>query len=184
MNLDKLINVLKKFDSELVVKYGFGRPTSWRGNYCELAFIPEKNVTVSSMLKHAESAVGRVFKGWKGGEYKMFLSTTVHIANEGECAVDGEDEIHLEWFAPLLDTTSIIPTKTKGTVKKVVNRKVNLRDYLEQEVITSDDKILIHCVKCSIGLWLKEGELAICDSCKTPYIITRNVEKGWVLSFV
>jgi hypothetical protein len=85
MTLGELIEVLKSADPDHVVRIGFGRPTSYRGYYAELAFVPEQNVTVRSMLAHAQCALGHTFTGYKGGEYRMDEYTPVWIAEWGCC---------------------------------------------------------------------------------------------------
>ena len=84
MTLGELINELKKMDVNKTVPVGFGSPHSYRGYYEDLAFEPAENVTIGSMLTHAESALGKTFQGYKGGDYVMEDYTTVWIANYGE----------------------------------------------------------------------------------------------------
>lgn len=93
MDLQELITRLENENQDLVAENGFGEPMSWRGHYHELAFEPSKNVTVNSMLLNARSAINKEFTGYKGGEFMMVLGTTVHIANYGECDLDGDDVI-------------------------------------------------------------------------------------------
>jgi hypothetical protein len=90
MTLGELIAVLEKADQEYIAPLGFGEPHSYRGYYERLAFAPEKNVSVASMLAHAKSALGQTFMGYKGGEYTMHEDTICHIAKWGEW---GDDEI-------------------------------------------------------------------------------------------
>lgn len=85
MNLETLIGWLKKQDSGLLVKDGFGSPHSDRGSYEELAFSPEPRARLGDMLDYAESALGQSFYGWKGGDYLMENHTSVYIGNYGEC---------------------------------------------------------------------------------------------------
>ena len=63
---------------------GFGEPMSWRGDYCQLAFAPEKETTIKDMLDNALSALGETFRGYKGGEFVMNNDSEVYIANYGE----------------------------------------------------------------------------------------------------
>ena len=83
MNLRDLIANLGKLPQDLVFPYGFGSSHSWRGVYSQLAFTPEKDVTVASMLEHAWAADGAVYTGYKGGEYLMTLDTPVNLAGYG-----------------------------------------------------------------------------------------------------
>lgn len=85
MTLGQLIARLEKADPNRTVPLGFGRPHSYRGYYDELAFDPVMNTTVGAMLKAAKSALGTIYPGWKGGEYKMESFTEVWLAKIGEC---------------------------------------------------------------------------------------------------
>ncbi len=85
MTLGDLIERLKKEPKENVIRKGFGRAMSYRGDYSQLAFDPCENVTVASMLEEAESALGKTFEGYKGGDFVMNEYTDVYIANYGCC---------------------------------------------------------------------------------------------------
>ncbi len=82
--LENVIILLRAENPKKILPKGFDAAISYRGSYDELAFIPAENVTVGEMLKEAEGAVGAIFNGYKGGEYKMGLSTQVWIAKYGE----------------------------------------------------------------------------------------------------
>lgn len=92
-----LIDWLKEQDQNLTVKDGFGDPHSDRGSYDELAFDPLPEAKISDMLKCAESAVGREFQGWKGGDYEMGLNTPVYIGEWGACG-DAITPIHFKYW--------------------------------------------------------------------------------------
>ncbi len=81
----------------MIVKDGFSTPHSDRDSYDELAFTPVPETKISDMLKHARSALGATFTGWKGGEYIMNEFTSVHIGEDGEC---GEEiiSIHFKYW--------------------------------------------------------------------------------------
>lgn len=79
-DLDKIIAFLKKYDRGLHVPIGWGEPHSYRGYYEQLAFDPETNTNVGNMLDHAESALGKTFEGYKGGDYTMHGGTDCWIA--------------------------------------------------------------------------------------------------------
>ena len=53
-----------------IIRHGFGEPSSYRGDYEQLAFEPAKNPR-SKMLENAKAAVGARSKGYKGGEFSM-----------------------------------------------------------------------------------------------------------------
>lgn len=87
MQLQRLIEWLEKMNQEHpdgIVPCGFDEPDSWRGNYEDLAFYPKDNAKISEMLKHAVSAMGNTFTGYKGGEFKMDEYTECWIAKYGE----------------------------------------------------------------------------------------------------
>lgn len=84
MNLQQLIEELEKEPKERIIKYGFTNPHSHRGNYYDLAFEPAENVTIESMIASAKSAIGKTFNGYKGGDFRMDLYTSVHFAEYGE----------------------------------------------------------------------------------------------------
>jgi len=85
--LNDLIKCLEKLEtlygSSCIIKLGFENPHSYRGYYDHLSFEPTRNVTIKKLLKYANSACGRTYTAWKGGEYCMTGSTITHLANEG-----------------------------------------------------------------------------------------------------
>jgi hypothetical protein len=89
MILKDLIYLLKQVPTDTPVAKGFGAPMSYRGYYERLAFRPVDDTTAGEMLRHAESAVGETFYGYKGGEYTMSLKTICHVADYG--CTDGKD---------------------------------------------------------------------------------------------
>ncbi len=97
VTLGRLIKELKKIDADQIIEFGFYHPHSYRGYYDELAFEPKKNVTAGSMLACAESAVGKVYSGYKGGDYTMTELTDCWIANYGRCGVGLSPEL-LGWM--------------------------------------------------------------------------------------
>ena len=95
--LGDLIDWLKAQDQNLIVKDGFSSPHSDRGSYDELAFRPEEEAKISDMLRHAESAIGATFAGYKGGEYEMDRHTPVYIGKYGDCG-DAITPIHFKYW--------------------------------------------------------------------------------------
>jgi len=85
MILKDLIEWLEKQDPSTVVIDGFGSPHSDRGYYANLGFTPVERTTFGEMLKHAKSALGRTFVGWKGGEFVMGEYTRCYIGDYGDC---------------------------------------------------------------------------------------------------
>lgn len=92
-----LIEWLKSQDQDLIVKDGFGSPHSDRGAYEELAFDPAPEASIGEMLKHAKSAVGKSFQGWKGGDFEMNEHTPVYIGEYGDCG-EGITNIHFKYW--------------------------------------------------------------------------------------
>lgn len=87
MNLGRLIEELSKLPQDAVVKDGFGEPMSYRGYYDQCAFEPKENAKIGDMLAHAKAAIGPVFHGYKGGEYRYSTYTDCWIAEYG-CTAD------------------------------------------------------------------------------------------------
>lgn len=85
LTLSDLITWLQKQKKTAKVKDGFGSPHSDRGDYYDLAFDPVPETTFGDMLKHAESALGATFEGYKGGEFTMYGTTDCKIASYGMC---------------------------------------------------------------------------------------------------
>jgi hypothetical protein len=83
MNLGELIEFLRRASPGQRVANGFGGPRSYRGYYEDVAFEPAENVTLGSMLAHAETALGATFTGYKGGEFTMNESTDTWVAERG-----------------------------------------------------------------------------------------------------
>lgn len=97
MYLKELIEWLEQQDQGMTVKDGFGSPHSDRGDYSDLAFTPAAQAEIGDMLKHAKSALGATFTGWKGGDFKMDEYTNVHIGEYGECG-DEITPIHFKYW--------------------------------------------------------------------------------------
>lgn len=88
--LGGLIELLSSLPPDRVVRSGFGKALSYRGDYSQIAFEPAENVTIASMLEHARSAVGQTFEGYKGGRYLMSEKTRCFIAKWGEYNGDSD----------------------------------------------------------------------------------------------
>lgn len=94
MTLGNLIRKLEEFPKDRTVRYDFCDliPTdldSWRGVYAELALgwsedtYPSKAPNVEQLLGRLRAADGVTYEGYKGGEYKMDMSTPIHVDNPG-----------------------------------------------------------------------------------------------------
>ena len=99
MKLEDLIEILQRFPAERKVSCGFGNPHSWRGSYDELAFEPVNDTTVGEMLGAAKSAIGQTYTGWKGGDFKMGLETSVNIDYRGSWSDVAHDKRLYAWMA-------------------------------------------------------------------------------------
>jgi len=101
----KQVKKLKK-DEEIFINIGGIYPTgieSYRGYYDELAltftsdeFSKHRIKTAGELLKLLESAIGKTFTGYKGGDFVMNENTPVWLANygnTGDAFVTGVDEI-------------------------------------------------------------------------------------------
>lgn len=92
MDLGKLIKLLELEDPEHSVRFDFvyTRPTklhSYRGYYDQLALgwcDDGEIIRVKEILEDCRDAVGKIFTGWKGGEYRMDETTKVWVANPSE----------------------------------------------------------------------------------------------------
>lgn len=80
-----LIEVLEAEDPALVVPDGFSGPHSYRGYYECLAVGPDRDTTVGAMLADLRGAIGNVYQGYKGGDYRMSEWTEVYLSEYG-CA--------------------------------------------------------------------------------------------------
>lgn len=84
--LGDLIDYLEAMPQDVMVRKGFGEPSSYRGYYEHVAFEPVEWSTIGQMHEFAVSALGRTFRGYKGGEFTMQSNTFCFIAEYGECA--------------------------------------------------------------------------------------------------
>ena len=85
MLLEQLIERLEKEPQDKVIKNGFGKAMSYRGDYSELAFEPVNNVTVGSMLEEAKYALDGIYEWYKGEDLTMHKHTKVYIIKYKYC---------------------------------------------------------------------------------------------------
>ncbi|MEK9207716.1 MAG: hypothetical protein AAB922_04490 [Patescibacteria group bacterium] len=108
LSLGELIEKLKtipdpKGDKTVEFDFAGTFPTtleSYRGSYCELALGwdvsgykawtvkkgEEKNIpTIKQLIKELESAIGKIYQGWKGGDFQMDVDTPIWVDNSGNC---------------------------------------------------------------------------------------------------
>ncbi len=100
MRLEEYIQTLKGFDPNLKLEKGLSNPHSWRGSYDQLSFEIVDNITIGEMLKVAEGCIGKIFYGWKGGEYLMDQYSQINVEVEsGKCS---SGATLFSWFLELL----------------------------------------------------------------------------------
>ncbi len=92
MTLGKLIGRLKQMPQDRPIVFDFDLSMSplslmsYRGYYCDLSVDrsePGSVVTVESFLEICKDAMGRVFTGYKGGEFLMGENTPIWISEYG-----------------------------------------------------------------------------------------------------
>lgn len=88
---------------EVCYDFGSAIPTflsSWRGSYDELALGYtfsgydkdggcRSNEKADTLLEHLKSAVGEIYEGWKGGDFKMHEGTPIWVSNPGNVGNTG-----------------------------------------------------------------------------------------------
>lgn len=80
MTLGKLITVLEAMPEGALVA-NLCDPHSYRGYYIDLAFEHEKGQRLAvELLNECKEAIGKVFNGYKGGDFIMDESTPIWIA--------------------------------------------------------------------------------------------------------
>jgi hypothetical protein len=85
MTLGKMIESLKSMPESKEIK-GIGTLHSYRGYYSDLAFDHEAGKKpVVEVLNMCLDAMGKVFQGYKGGDYVMGELTPLWMAEYGCC---------------------------------------------------------------------------------------------------
>jgi hypothetical protein len=90
LTLGGLIHFLSKAENHKTVRFdkdNLGYPSafnSYRGYYSDLAFeASQDEVNVSDVLACADRAFGRVFDGYKGGDFEMGADTPLWVSEYG-----------------------------------------------------------------------------------------------------
>lgn len=116
IRLGKLIDSLRAVrDQQKSLSFDFGgfvphSINSYRGYYNHLAISyvgPEKECTVAMLLKVTEDALGRVYSGYKGGDFRMHMETPVWASNRGECHSTAIVSVTEHPWCVILDTKFI-----------------------------------------------------------------------------
>lgn len=91
MTIGELRQAIKRADPAATVVFDFAyfRPDgvdSYRGYYEQLAigYSNEGEITVEQFDQMLRESLTKTFHGYKGGEYDMYESTPVWVANHGE----------------------------------------------------------------------------------------------------
>lgn len=84
MTLGGLIEILEGMPDSVEI-VGLGELDSYRGYYSDLAFEPSVNRLSKEVLEKCKAAMGKVFTGYKGGDYVMGARTPLWVANYGDC---------------------------------------------------------------------------------------------------
>ncbi len=85
LTLGALIARLEAFGPKQEI-VGLGSLMSYRGYYCDLAFEPDTAPRlVEDVLADCRNAMGRVFEGYKGGDFLMGETTPLWVAPYGSC---------------------------------------------------------------------------------------------------
>lgn len=84
MTLRDLIKALEALPPEMEIER-VGHLSSYRGYYDQLAIEPANDSrAVGDLLSECREAVGKVFTGYKGGEYRMTEYTPVWYSDYGD----------------------------------------------------------------------------------------------------
>jgi hypothetical protein len=91
MTLGELLRALKRCDQDKYIAFDFANfmpadgVDSYRGYYEDLAigYAHGVDTKVADVVKWLEEAEGKIFDGYKGGEYLMGSDTAVWVANHG-----------------------------------------------------------------------------------------------------
>lgn len=83
LTLGELIAQLAALPGDGIVR-GLGELMSYRGYYCDLAFEPsDADEPVAVLLERCRAAMGRIYQGYKGGDFLMGETTPLWIAPYG-----------------------------------------------------------------------------------------------------
>lgn len=141
MDLKQLIEYLEKKDRDMIVPMGFDEPHSYRGDYMCLAFEPAKDVTIGAMLQCAKDAVGNIYQGWKGGEYRMDDDTEVYLAMYG-CSGEKIGIVLLEYMTGVYEGEEC--KSLRGVISRSTDEIAGLiadRNNVRTDLASADSKL-------------------------------------------
>lgn len=116
MKLSGLIETLRVFPPDMPVRLSSGVGVqalgSWRGSYDELTLCHCENdsepITVKALLAEAEEALaGKVFTGYKGGEFVMREWTPVWADDWGVCGYRGVAGVSTDGNQLIIETADL-----------------------------------------------------------------------------
>ena len=81
MTLGKMIERLEALPADLLI--GLGNPKSYRGYFSDLAFEEITPRPVYALLQDCKACMGKMFHGYKGGEFFMHAGVPVWVAEYG-----------------------------------------------------------------------------------------------------
>lgn len=91
LTLGQFIERLRPYKDEKYISYDFVhfKPTglhSYRGFYEDLAigYSTDSETTPASLLAECEKAIGKIFTGYKGGDFEMNYNTVLWVAESDE----------------------------------------------------------------------------------------------------
>lgn len=86
-----------------------GELRSWRGSYDELALEPTADTarTVGEVLSELVGAIGRTFRGYKGGDFVMGRHTPVWVAPWGTAGDDAVVGVARDGDRVVIETAAI-----------------------------------------------------------------------------
>lgn len=82
LSIEQVIEYLEQYPPDKVLPRGFNSPHSYRGFYEELGVEWAENVSIGAMIACLKEAIGRVYTGWKGGDFKMDTWSDVFICDQ------------------------------------------------------------------------------------------------------
>lgn len=154
MTLAELIQALEAEvaqNPDKILKLGFARPHSYRGDYSSLAFQPAERVSVADILADARLALGKTYTGYKGDEYKMHDYTHTYLAKYGECGESIGPTLLKLMLANEVTAEELELEAKRERIREMASEAIKNRvswlqclhdelvDKLEQESIRKDD---------------------------------------------
>jgi len=85
MTLGTLIARLESLPDGVMV--GLGNAHSNRGYYSDLGLEPTDPTPSKNLLEECKEAMGKSFKGYKGGDYYMHAGVPVWVSHYGACGL-------------------------------------------------------------------------------------------------